>query len=223
MQDEWAVCRIFHKSTGIEKLISPIFPGTARINSSVDALGGSLPPLMDPASASGPSSIFTDAENNEFKGMVSNSSSISVSKSSDANFPNCGISSNPPRNIVVSNNLCPGYPLNPDSNFFVLYNQVQKPNFFSVQGSTASPAYLNQLATTIRSDQPQCKAEQFLSQSIISGRSQETGISTDVNTEISSSSKQEVASNRLLDELTDGSLPVGSINSSDVLDLPWDY
>lgn len=193
------------------------------IDSSVDddVSGSSLPPLMDPASSAGHSSSLLGGENDEIKGMASNGPLIPISRSSEANFPYCDIPSHP---SVVTSKPNPSYPLNLDSNFSTVNSQIQNPICFSVhQGSTISSAYLNQLATIIGSDQPKFKVEPFFSQSIISGRSQETGLSTDLNPKISSSSKQEVTSSRPLDELIEGSLAISSINSSDILDFLWDY
>ncbi|XP_031378808.1 NAC domain-containing protein 87-like [Punica granatum] len=230
-KEEWVVCRIFHKSTGLKKPWSPMIQGgMPRIDALMDddLSSGSLPPLVDPASSAGPSSSFTDAEDYEFKGMANHSLSASMSRSSGANIPYYNIPPNPSQNPVTSNNPSPNYPLNPNPNFSMMYNQVQNPSFLSVQGSSPlNPALFNQLGTIIRSDQPKCKVElePFLSQSIISGRSQETGLSTDMNPEISSSSaasKQEVASTRPLNDLIEGSY-IGPINSSDILDFSWDY
>lgn len=221
LQDEWAVCRIFHKSTGLKK---PMSPRSLRINSSVDddLSGGSLPPLVDPAYSSGPSSSFTDAENNEVKGTAHSSS---ISKSADANFPYYNVPSNRSHNLLVNKHPSSSHPLMPQSNFTMPYNQVQNPNFFPVRVSPINPSCMNQLETVIRPGLLQCKVEPHLSQSIASGRSQETGLSTDMNPEVTSSaagSKQEVASNGLLDDLINGSF-VGPINSSDILDFSWDY
>lgn len=204
-QDEWVVCRIFHKTTGlIKKPISPTIPGMPRINSLMygDYLSsGSLPPLVEPASSAGPSSSFADAEGNEFKGMIDNDSSIPVSRSSGATFPSTS--------LMVSGNPSPAYLMNSSPNFSsMLHNQAQNPNFFSVQGSAIDPAYLNQLGKII-----------------ISSRSQETGLSTDMNPEMSSSSaasKQEVTSNRPLEDQIEWP-SIGPISSSDMLYFPWDY
>ncbi|KAK4749838.1 hypothetical protein SAY87_027287 [Trapa incisa] len=67
-KDEWVVCRIFHKSTGLNK---PTNPSRRRINSTVD---DGLSGVIDPASSSGPRSSFTYAEN-VVKGTSGHSSS----------------------------------------------------------------------------------------------------------------------------------------------------
>lgn len=119
LQDEWAVCRIFHKSTGLKK---PMSPRSLRINSSADddLSGGSLPPLVDPAYSSGPSSSFTDAENNEVKGTAHSSS---ISKSADANFPYYNVPSNRSHNLLVNNYTGSSHPLMPQSNFTMPYRK----------------------------------------------------------------------------------------------------
>lgn len=181
-----------------------------------DLSSGSLPPLMEPASSMGPSSSLADAVDNEFKGMVGKGSSIQISRSSDANFPCWGLPFDPCQGLIMGSNPCPTYPLNLSSNFSMLNDQVHNPNFFSVQASAINPTYLP--------DQAQHEVDPFSNRSMISGRSQETALSTDKNSEISSSTaalKQELTSNRPIDDQTEDPL-VGLSNSSDILDFTWD-
>jgi hypothetical protein len=65
-----------------------------------------------------------------------------------------------------------------------------------------------------------CKVEQFSSNQSMVSRSQDTGVSTDMNAEISSVvSKQDVGSNRPYDDLDQGP----SIGPIPDLDCLWDY
>ncbi|KAK4793620.1 hypothetical protein SAY86_024055 [Trapa natans] len=214
-KDEWVVCRIFHKSTETKKPMSPRFPGMLLENSLVDdyGSGGSLPPLVDPASSAGQGSNLLGSEDDEFKGVARNGLPIPLSGFSEANFSYCEFPSSP----------TPSHLLNMDSNFSMMNSQIQNPNFFPVPGgSTIRSAYLKQLAAIIRTDQPRCKVEPFLPRSVVTGRSHETGPSTDMNAEISSSATPEITSSRPLDELVGGSLVAGHDNSLDMLDFPWD-
>ncbi|KAF8007384.1 hypothetical protein BT93_K1401 [Corymbia citriodora subsp. variegata] len=72
-KDEWVVSRIFHKSTGIKKietgLLSGLFPVDASGDDELLNSSPSLPPLMDDSYFSRPSSSFANSET-EFPGMT---------------------------------------------------------------------------------------------------------------------------------------------------------
>ncbi|KAK4766473.1 hypothetical protein SAY87_008115 [Trapa incisa] len=107
-KDEWVVCRIFHKSTGLKK------PSSSRVNSSVedDLWGCSLPQLVDPAYSSGPGSSFTDAaETNKVKGFIGDQQIFSVPYSQGQNptfFPVGGPPINPPYSNPLGTSTRPG-------------------------------------------------------------------------------------------------------------------
>lgn len=187
---------------------------------------GSLPPLMDPPSSSKPGSSFTDGGHNEFKSI----NTAPVSRSSDGNYH-----SYIPTTITNNHNF-----LHPPqtSNF---HPQIQLQNQLLSYHTTPNPIYLHQGRSTTgavgfggndqailralagnnnetSTHENQCKVEQFSSnnQSMIS-RSQDTGLSTDMNTtEISSVlSKQDIVSgNRSYEDLD------GPFNAE--LDTFWD-
>ncbi|KAF9670219.1 hypothetical protein SADUNF_Sadunf13G0045600 [Salix dunnii] len=241
VQDEWVVCRIFHKSTGIKKTS---IHDLRRMNSIGDDFldYSSLPPLMDPpnyTSRPGTSS-FSDADNNEFKAMA-------TPRSSDGNYL--------ANTIMLNNNQNVVQPLNtnyqtPNSSFHL---QIPASNpLYTFQTNPNMPVYLHQGKSTHsfpnfqnstfgNNDQTllralaagenygessnllekQCKVEQFSSnQSMVSLSPDSTGLSTDVNTatEISSVvSKQEIGShNKFYENLED---PL----ARDIADYLWDY
>lgn len=141
MQDEWVVCRIFHKSSGLKK--GPIPTSLERMDSIGDELffdSTSLPPLID-------HTLFSQNQNQNHgfnhSGIPYFSNMLSMDNQHENDLP---------QNPVF-------YPI----------NMVPSDPYFS------SPA-------TNNLDYLQCKKEQ---QSNFT-RSQDTGLSTDHNTEISS-------------------------------------
>ncbi|CAK7341341.1 unnamed protein product [Dovyalis caffra] len=240
-RDEWVVCRIFHKSTGIKK--SPIHD-LLRMNSFGDDFldYSSLPPLMDPPNYnSRPStSSFSDADNDEFKAMT-------TSRSSDGNyFSNTSMLSNnqnfaqPPNTnyqtpnstfqpqIPASNPLY-SFQTNPNRSAY-LHQGKSTNSFTNFQNSTFGNNGQTLLTALAAENnyreaselEKQCKVEQFSSNQSMVSLSQDTGLSTDVNatTEISSVvSKQEVGShNKVYEDLEGPS--AGPIADLDYL---WDY
>jgi hypothetical protein len=235
VQDEWVVCRIFHKSTGMKKTS---IHDLLRMNSFGDDFldCSSLPPLMDPPNYT---SSFSDADNNEFKAMM-------TSRSSDGNyFSNTSMLNNnqgfvqPPNNNYQTPNSSfhlqtpasnPLYTFQTNPNMPVYLQQGKSTNSFpNFQNST----FGNNGQTLLRalaagnnygeaSDQlgKQCKVEQFSSNQSMVSLSQDTGLSTDVNTttEISSVvSKQEIGShNEFYESLED---PL----AGPIADYMWDY
>ncbi|OMP05705.1 No apical meristem (NAM) protein [Corchorus olitorius] len=215
-KDEWVVCRVFHKNTGIKK--SPILDHQLlRMSSFGDDLMdyASLPPLMDPTYSNKPGSSFTDGEKDEFKPI----NTTPMSRSSDGNYlgsTNFSTMNNSLNNFLqapISNNYQTG------SSMFNSQIPIQNPIFFheAAAGSTpnSSSPYLlhhqgrnngpnsgtgfgsndqailralaaNKSADTSKGDK-QCKVEQFSSNQSMVSLSQDTGLSTEINNnEISS-------------------------------------
>ncbi|KAJ6434117.1 hypothetical protein OIU84_017763 [Salix udensis] len=239
-RDEWVVCRIFHKSTGVKKTS---IHDLRRMNSFGDDFldYSSLPPLMDPptyTSRPGTSS-FSDADDNEFKAMTN-------SGSSDGNYlANTSMLNNNqnfvrPQNTIYQSPNSSFHLQNPASN--PLYSFQTNPNmpvhlhqgrntssFPNFQNSTFGnndQTLLRALATgkhygeSSNLLEKQCKVEQFSSnQSMVSLSQDSTGLSTDVNTatEISSVvSKQEIGSHNKFYDNLEGPL-AGAIADLDYL------
>ncbi|KAL5995014.1 hypothetical protein ACLOJK_025072 [Asimina triloba] len=201
-KDEWVVCRVFHKSTGIKR--SPI-TGLLRMNSFGDdhlVDSPSMPPLADPIyfNPNRPSSsyAFNDLDFKANDGAYFSTAMYNNNQQDLKTFLPNDFS-----NIPSHQNPC-GPPQTSIS-----YPQVTHSNpMLTLPGSAANLGYLHQvrssplqsfgapevtmlraMAAAATHDQStaglknQCKLEQFSNQSIVS---QETGASTDVNTEISS-------------------------------------
>ena len=241
LQDEWVVCRIFHKSTGIKKTS---IHDLLRVNSFGDDFldYSSLPPFMDPLNYnSRPStSSFSGGDNNEFKAMAT--------RSSDGNyFSNTSMLNNnqnfvQPPNTSYQAPSSSFHPQIPDSNPLYTF-QTSTPNMpgYLHQGKSSSNSFQN-FQNSIFSDnehallrslarnsyreasglEKQCKVERFSSNQSMVSLSQDTGLSTDVNTtaEISSVvSKQEIGSHDKVFEDLEGP-SAGPIADLDCL---WDY
>ncbi|XP_044472225.1 NAC domain-containing protein 87-like [Mangifera indica] len=226
-QDEWVVCRVFHKNTGIKK--SPPISGLLRINPYGDDLldYSSLPPLMDPAyNSSKPGSSFTDNEN-ESKAI----NTASTSRSSDGNYLSY-LHSNSNNNQAFlhpanstnyqtqTSNFYPQIPISSNPNLFS-HQYIPNPAVYLHQGlrnhsgatslpgsGVTAPDQVILQALAAGNERPkmennQCKVEQFSSNQSMVSRSQDTGPSTDMNnTEISSVvSKQDLAGNKSYEDL----------------------
>ncbi|XP_077234493.1 NAC domain-containing protein 100-like [Tasmannia lanceolata] len=214
-KDEWVVCRVFDKSTGIKK--SPI-PDMLRISSFGDDLfdSSSLPPLLDPpyfnvnTTTSGirplegvhmPYSAGID-NHQDHKNFLSN------------NYSNINSQENPPQNssfypqISLQNPL---FSLQGSANLGYLHQVGNNsiPNYPNLWSS--DQGILRGLAATNETSglKTQFKMEQFSSHSMVS---QDTGMSNDINTEISSVvSKHEMGSDdRSYDDL-DGPSSAGPL------------
>ncbi|XP_058107737.1 NAC domain-containing protein 79-like [Magnolia sinica] len=172
-KDEWVVCKVFHKLSGIKK--SPI-SGIPRMNSfSYDFFDyTSLPPLSDVPYLDGnqPSSSFIYGEGQDQvdqKSFLPNNYSNINHQNSITNtqlpLPNAMLPFPGSVNLGYSNNSIPRFP---SSNF-------DGPDL----------VMLRALAATLKASglKTECKVEQFSNQSMVS---QDTGISADVNPEISS-------------------------------------
>ncbi|XP_077240035.1 NAC domain-containing protein 100-like [Tasmannia lanceolata] len=189
-KDEWVVCRVFHKSTGIKK--SPI-SDMLRMNSFGDDLfdSSSLPPLLDPP--------YFNGDNYDFK-LSTTTSGIRTSDGIQMPYTSSALdghqdNTNNYSNIISQNN--------PQQDF-LFYPQISLQNpQFSLQGS-ANLGYLHQVRNNSiqsfpsfkSSDQgillralsatketsglkTECKVEQLSNHSMVSQ-------DTDINTEISS-------------------------------------
>ncbi|XVF06517.1 hypothetical protein REPUB_Repub06bG0055200 [Reevesia pubescens] len=225
-KDEWVVCRVFHKNTGIKR--SPVPDQLLRMNSFGDDLMdyASLPPLMDPTYSNKAGSSFTDGEN-EFKSI----NKTPMSRSSDGNYP--GSFSFPTINnqnfLQAPNN----HYQTGSSNIFKPQIPIQNP-IFSHQG-TQNSAYLHQgrsngvpsnsdtgfrgndqailRALAANSTDRQCKVEQFSSNQSMVSLSQDTGLSTEIN-------------NNDISSVVSKNIELGSSKSyEDIEDLGcfWDY
>ena len=169
------MCRVFHKSSGAKK--SPMV--IPRMNSFGDLLDSpSLPPLMDTAtfftSKPGSSSYLNNNGDNDdsfdIKGLLTSTAPMS------SPYFSAGLDE---FSATFSNmNQIPG------SNSLYNYNQMAQiptPNLHLVQQSgSIDMGYLHQDEGGV---QRQCKVEQFPNHSMVSD---DTGLSTDRNTEISS-------------------------------------
>ncbi|KAJ6858344.1 NAC domain-containing protein 87-like isoform X1 [Populus alba x Populus x berolinensis] len=241
LQDEWVVCRIFHKSTGIKKTS---IHDLLRVNSFGDDFldYSSLPPFMDPLNYnSRPStSSFSGGDNNEFKAMATRSSdgnyfSNTSMLNNNQNFvqppntsyqaPNSSFhpqipASNPLYTFQTSTPNMPGYlhqGKSSSNSFQNFQNSIFSDNEHSLLRSLARNSYREASGL-----EKQCKVERFSSNQSMVSLSQDTGLSTDVNTtaEISSVvSKQEIGSHDKVFEDLEGP-SAGPIADLDCL---WDY
>lgn len=240
-RDEWVVCRIFHKSTGIKKTS---IHDLLRVNSFGDDFldYSSLPPFMDPLnynSRPSTSSFSGGADNNEFKEMATRSSDGNYFSNTSMLNNNQNFAQPPNTNYQAPNSSF--HPQIPASN--PLYTFQTSPNMpgYLHQGKSSSNSFQN-FQNSIFSDnehtllrslarnsyreasglEKQCKVERFSSNQSMVSLSQDTGLSTDVNTtaEISSVvSKQEIGSHDKVFEDLEGP-SAGPIADLDCL---WDY
>ncbi|KAK9154494.1 hypothetical protein Sjap_001974 [Stephania japonica] len=240
-KDEWVVCRIFHKSTGVKK--GPILD-MPRMSSFGDGLFdySSLPPLMDPpyfnTTTIKPNSIDGNEDDDDFSyGTMTAAAQMVPARTSDANPHHQFNPFNSTTAAMVTNHQnTAGYHnsfINSSSQYSTP-QQIPPPNMgsnlFSFQGSHQNSlinhpsipnsssfhdpdqAILKALAMTNNDIsyglmKKHCKVEPY-NQPMVS-LSQDTGVSTDANTEISS-----VVSKPDLDQ---GPSPSGTAGSLDYL------
>ncbi|KAF5725700.1 hypothetical protein HS088_TW23G00427 [Tripterygium wilfordii] len=202
-KDEWVVSRVFHKnnSTGGVQKSSPIHE-TLRVNSFGDDHFldcSTLPPLMDPPYSTGTSSGLRNGGDggNEFNSI----NTASMPRSSDG--MNSQYQTTP--SSIYTNQV-------PDMSNS-LFSFHGSPNLgYLLHGGSSFPAGYGAI------DGKQCKVEQFSSnQSMVSLSTQETGVSTDVNTNTEISSVVSRHSNKGYEDLEGPS--VGTITD---LDCFWD-
>ncbi|XP_010999476.1 PREDICTED: NAC domain-containing protein 100-like isoform X2 [Populus euphratica] len=239
-RDEWVVSRIFHKSTGIKK--SSIHD-LLRVNSFGDDFldYSSLPPFMDPLNYnSRPStSNFSGGDNNEFKAMATRSSDGNYFSNTSMLNNNQNFVQPPNTNYQAPNSSF--HPQIPASNpLYTFQTSPSMPGYLH-QGKSSSNSFQNiqdsifsnnehtLLRSLARNSyreasglEKQCKVERFSSNQSMVSLSQDTGLSTDVNTtaEISSVvSKQEIGSHDKVFEDLEGPSD-GPIADLECL---WDY
>lgn len=211
-KDEWVVCRVFHKSTGIKKTS---IQDLLRVNSFGDDFldYSSLPPLMDPPHYNRPGSSSFNDEDDEFKAMINNNQNYLHHQ-----LPNSSYEA--PITSTFYSQIPASSPL------FTFQTTPNMSGYFPSSSFGANEqTILRALAanTETSMQEKHCKVEQFSSNQSVATLSQDTGLSTDINTtttEISSVvSKQEIGSNKLYDNL-EGPSSVSPIADLEVL---WDY
>ncbi|KAF5179251.1 Nac domain, partial [Thalictrum thalictroides] len=228
-KDEWVVCRVFHKTTGVKKnplISSDHHHHLLRMNSFGEDFFDSplqLPPLLDYHHPS-PYFINTscssrpiDNNNNSYDVMDRFHGRIMATTDDDGRHPFYSRNND----TIITNNTPSQIPLFPNNN-----------PLFSFQASLINSGYFNHQETnnddqTILSaaydSQRQCKVEQYSNQSMLS-MSQDTGLSTDINTtEISSSeaSKNDMGRSRRPCEDLEG--PSSSEGPGVDLECLWNY
>ncbi|KAJ9179938.1 hypothetical protein P3X46_008248 [Hevea brasiliensis] len=225
-KDEWVVCRVFHKSTGIKRTS---IQDLLRVNSFGDDFldYSSLPPLMDPPQSSRPGSSTFNDEDDEFKAMTS--------RSLDGNYlPHLSTSMVNNNQNYLHHQLQNSSYQTPNSIFYPqipasnpLFNFQTTPNmsgyFPNYSFGTNDQTLLRAVTANIETSgqEKHCKVEQFSSNQSVATVSQDTGLSTDMNTttEISSVvSKQDFGNNKVYDDL-EGPSSVGPIAYFDGM---WD-
>ncbi|KAG9458561.1 hypothetical protein H6P81_003069 [Aristolochia fimbriata] len=223
-KDEWVVCRVFHKSSGIKK---SSIPGMLRMNSFVDDLldsSSSLPPLMDPpystlTSTRPGSSFFHNEDDDDYRGMTH------MPMASPGTVQGGNV--DPQSSSVYQTPLCnPVFPVQGSANLGTYLHQVNRfgnavPSFTTTGfGCSPDQAILRALESgqEIPGLRKPCKVEQFSNQSMVS---QDTGLTTDVHAEISSGVSR--SNNRSYHE--DGPSSAAAAAAAGPIDLEslWSY
>ncbi|KAJ0978135.1 hypothetical protein J5N97_013609 [Dioscorea zingiberensis] len=184
-KDEWVVCRVFHKSTGVMVKKSPMVNFAARTNSFGDhdqlLDSTTLPPLMDPMAG-----FITDHGDHDhhegfyFKGIIPTSSNTPVL---------------PPSYFLSSTSMLPMEEPQNNNN-----NNIINPPLYPQVAPCSNLGYLHHDQAMIRalvatSDASssligrQCKVEQLSNQSMLS---QDTGLSTTEISSVNVSRKHEI-------------------------------
>lgn len=229
MQDEWVVCRVIHRNT-----TAIVKPGSlldlTRMNSFVESLldsPSSLPPLIDsPFHEEKPNALnFTNID-----GTTTSSSVQHYSGTSLAHYPKNTLyyhqpqmqpqnynptSFNPNNTPISSTNYQMPKSVTYSQNPYLLH---QKRFDNSIPNYTGSDS-LKQLTDQV--PEWQCKVEQLSTNQSMVSQSQDTGLSTDHTTDISSSKQEENRGNivRNFDDTEDHSV----ICPLSDLDLFWNY
>lgn len=244
MQDEWVVCRVFHKNTGIKK--ASVTDALIRMNSFGDDLVdcSSLPPLMDIPSFSnterhgdnnveGTPSYFSMRENrlmqlkhldqkifqlpasNNYNPVTTYQASFNHPTINPVLYPQISAGPNPPFSFQANPN--PGYLLQGKT------TSIPRVTDTAYGYGIAGHGILRAIEANDNGKsgvERLCKVEQFSSNQSLVSLSQDTGLSTDINTEISSVvSKQDVGSNYRSYEVLEGPA-VGPVADLECL---WDY
>ncbi|XP_022867085.1 NAC domain-containing protein 92-like isoform X1 [Olea europaea var. sylvestris] len=189
-KEEWVICRIYHKSTGVRRV--PSGAELSRMDSfNVDHLLDSptLPPLTDITSNPNdrPSSSFTTDQEPDFEGKISSSRSIQM-KHDQKSFllPSQNLNSfsttNFPDPIPYSHISVPA------NSMFSYQDGIgstsRYPSIFPFKGS--EQANLNLLMPPdqrILELDKECKPEHFSANNSLISHSRDTGLSTDIATE----------------------------------------
>ncbi|KAG6637920.1 NAC domain-containing protein 87-like [Carya illinoinensis] len=234
-KDEWVVCRVFHKSSGIKKASAP--DALLRMDSFGDDLSSFLPPLVDPSFSNNkragcgennfeviPSSYLSMRENNQqqLKQQVQkNIVQLPFNNSIPITTYQASLMSNSTANPFLNPGSNPPFSFHANPNLDYLHqgraSSIQSVTDIYDHGITEravlrAPEANNNGKSGL---ERQCKVEQFSSNQSMASLSQDTGFGTDMNTEISSVvSKQYEGSNRTYDSL------VGPIADLECL---WDY
>lgn len=224
-KDEWVVCRVFHKNIGggIKKIPIPGLPMNSSFGDDFFANYASLPPLMDPP---GSSSFGNGGHQNEFKPMNTASTS-----SRSYNIPADNQNFLQPHQIPIQNQIFSYHQNNNNPNPGYLHQGTIRSSTGAIsslmgagfEGNGDDQAILRALASTSHHHQQHnlessshCKVEQFSSNQSMISRSQDTGLSTDMNTTTEISSVVSKQDNKSYDQDLDAT-------SIAELDSFWDY
>ncbi|KDP20281.1 hypothetical protein JCGZ_06867 [Jatropha curcas] len=229
-KDEWVVCRVFHKSTGIKKTsIQELLRGNSIGDDFLDY--SSLPPLMDtPLHSNRPSSSFNgDEDNYDYKTIKISSFDgnylphLSTSIINNNNNSNLQLQTQNPTYQTLQNSIF--HPQISASNNPIFTFQTN-PNMSGYFQNSSFDGTNQTLLRALAGQGKECKTEQYSSNQSMATLSQETGLSTDVNTttEISSVvSKQEIGSSKVYHDDLDHQGPSSSVGPIADLEVLWDY
>lgn len=225
MQDEWVVCRVIHRNTTTIVKPSSMLDLT-RMNSFVESLldsPSSLPPLIDsPFPEEKPNALnFTNIINGTSSSNVQHYIGTSLphypkmtAMSSDGNTfyyhnPQMQPQNYNPTNYQMPNSVV--YSQNP----YLLHQKRLDNSIPNYPGSDRLKQFTNQVPEW------QCKIEQFSTNQSMVSQSQDTGLSTDITTDISSAKQEENTGNilRNFDDTEDHSVicPLSDLDSF------WNY
>ncbi|XVE90088.1 hypothetical protein DITRI_Ditri20bG0049000 [Diplodiscus trichospermus] len=224
-KDEWVVCRVFHKNTGIKKI--PIPDQLLRMNSFGDDLMdyALLPPLMDPTYSNKAVSSFMDGDENEFKAISTTPmSSFPIMNNQNflqapSNHYQTGSSMFNPQIIPIQNPIL-FHQGTPNSTHLHQGRSSGAPSKPATGFGSNDQAILRALAANSTVDTTskvaadrQCKVEQFSSNQSMVSLSQDTSLSTEIN-------------NNEISSVVSKSIQLGSSKPyEDIEDLGcfWDY
>lgn len=231
LQDEWVVCRVIHRNTTAMVKPSSVLDLT-RMNSFVESLldsPSSLPPLIDSPFLQNepkPNALNFTNINGTTSSSVQHYSQTSLphypkttAMSSDGNtiyyhHPQMQPQNYNPTRINSTNYQMPNsiiYSQNP----YLLHQKRSDNSIPNYAGSDSLKQLTNQVPEW------QCKVEQFSANQSMVSQSQDTGLSTDITTDISSSKQEENKGNilRHLDDTEDHSVicPLSDLDSF------WNY
>ncbi|KAA8540982.1 hypothetical protein F0562_024880 [Nyssa sinensis] len=199
-KNEWVICRVFQKSSGGKKVH---ISGMVRLNSFGNELGPLLPPLMDSSTYSG----RTKAAVSESVHVPCFSNPIASQKNQEINPP-FPVSSNPsdffPRNSLPN-------PVYSTLSAPPIQGNLPYPSSLSMQGQAILRGLLENYGPNMK--------QSFKTEKEMISVSQETGLSTDMNTEISSVVSNFEMGKRAFEDQEAPSTSVGQLG----LDYLWNY